>query len=61
MKDFMIIYKNLKDGERLEGLTNADRILDALLKAENVCNTCKANGIQIEVFSITEIVGTCKM
>ena len=55
MKDFMIIYKNLKDGDTLEGLTSEDKMIDALLKAENQCNTCKANGIQIEVVSITEI------
>lgn len=58
MKDFMIIYKNLKDGKTLEGLTSANEMQDALLEAKNVCNTCKANGIEIELSSITEISGT---
>ena len=57
MKNFMIIYKNLNNGRTLEGLTSANKMLQALLKAENLCNICKANGIQIEVVSITEIVG----
>lgn len=56
MKNFMIIYKNLNNGRTLEGLTSANKMLHALLRAENMCNVCKANGIQIEVISITEIV-----
>lgn len=55
MKDFMIIYKNFKEGKTLEGLTSANEMLDAVMEAENVCNTCKENGIQIEIISITEI------
>ena len=57
MKNFTIIYKNLNNGKTLEGLTSANEMLHALLEAENLCNACKANGIQIEVISITEIVG----
>lgn len=57
MKDFMIIYTNLKDGKTLEGFTNANDIHGALLEAENLCKTCKANGIALQVLSITEIVG----
>lgn len=65
MKDFMIIYGNLKNGRTLEGLTSAENILDALLKARYVCNTFKINGIELEVVSISEIKGRmeepCKM
>ena len=57
MKKFMIIYKNLNNGRTLEGLTSANKMLHALLEAEKLCNACKASGIQIEVVSITEIVG----
>ena len=57
MKNFMIIYKNVNNGRTIEGLTSANKMLHALLQAENLCNVCKANGIQIEVISITEIVG----
>lgn len=57
MKNFTITYKNLNNGRTLEGLTSANTMLHALLEAENLCNTCKANGIQIEVISITEIAG----
>lgn len=56
MKEFMIIYKNEKDGKTLDGFTNAKDMLIALLEAETLCKTCKANGIQLEVCSITEIV-----
>ena len=56
MKDFMITYKNLENGKTLKGLTSANEILDALLKARCVCNTFKMNGIQVVVASITEIV-----
>lgn len=57
MKNFMITYKNLNNGRTLEGLTSANKMLHALLEAEDLCNKCKANGIQIEVISITEIIG----
>lgn len=57
MKNFMIIYKNVNNGRTLEGLISANKMLQALLEAENLCNTCRTNGIQIEVASITEIVG----
>lgn len=56
MKNFMIIYKNVKNGRTLEGLTSANEMLHALMEAENLCNKCRANGIQIEVVSITEII-----
>lgn len=56
MKDFMITYKNLGNGRTLKGLTSANDILDALLKARNVCNTFKINGIQVKVESINEII-----
>lgn len=56
MKKFKIIYKDLDFGRTLEGLTSANEMLLALLEAENLCKVCKANGIQIEVVSITEIV-----
>ena len=56
MKNFMIIYKNLDDGRTLEGLISANKMLHALLEAENLCNALKTSGIQIEVVSITEIV-----
>lgn len=55
MKDFMIIYRKLKDGKTLGVLTSANRMLEALLEAENLCNICKANGIQLEIERITEI------
>ena len=55
MKKFMVIYKNLDNGRTLEGLTSTNKMLHALLEAEKLCNACKANGIQIEVVSITEI------
>ena len=55
MKDFMIIYGNLKNRETLEGLTSANKMLDALLEAENVCKICRENGIELEVVSITEM------
>lgn len=58
MKDFMIIYKNVRDGKTLEGLTNAKDMLSALLEAETLCGNCIANGIQLEVCSITEVVAT---
>lgn len=57
MKNFMIIYKNVNNGRTLEGLTSANKMLQALLEAEKLCNACKASGIQIEVVSITEIIG----
>lgn len=57
MKNFTIIYKNLNNGKTLEGLVSANKMFHALLEAENLCNACKANGIQIEVISITEIIG----
>lgn len=57
MKNFMIIYKNLNNGRTLEGLKSANKMLHAMLEAEKLCNACKASGIQIEVISITEIVG----
>ena len=57
MKNFMIIYKNVNNGRTLEGLTSANKMLQALLKAENLWNTCKEKGILIEVISIIEIVG----
>lgn len=57
MKNFMIIYKNVNNGRTLEGLISANKMLHALLEAENLCNACKTSGIEIEVASITEIVG----
>ena len=57
MKNFMITYKNLNNGRTLKGLISANKMLRALLEAENLCNACKADGIQIEVVSITEIEG----
>ena len=57
MKNFMIIYKNVKNGRTLEGLTSANNMLHALMEAEKLCNACKTSGIQIEVVSITKIVG----
>ena len=56
MKNFMIIYKNLNNGRTLEGFISANKMLHALLEAENLCNAFKTSGIQIEVISITEIV-----
>lgn len=56
MKNFMIIYKNLNNGRTLEGLTSANKMLQALLEAEKLCSACKESGIQIEVVSITEII-----
>ena len=53
----MIVYKNVNNGRTLEGLTSANEMLQALLEAENLCNTCRANGIEIEVVSITEVAG----
>lgn len=56
MKNFMIIYRNLENKRTLEGLTSADKMIHALLKAEELCNVCRENGIQLEVVSITEII-----
>lgn len=55
MKQFMITFRNLKNGLSLDTLFNARTISEALLDAERLCTKFEEQDIKLKVTSIYEI------
>lgn len=55
MKQFMITFKNLRNNRTLDTLFNADRMSEALLSAERLCERFGEHDITLKVTSVCEI------